>query len=80
MNAQSPFNLHPVQFQLSAMPTIQSLRYVFSGSSSEIIDVGEILQMMEDLNQNELQEFWSIMSHIHSCEVKHIQDYCVNLQ
>ncbi|CAL5971017.1 Hypothetical_protein [Hexamita inflata] len=80
MEAQSPFNLHPVQFQLSAMPTIQSLRYAFSGSSSEIIDVGEILRMMEDLNRDELQEFWSIMSHIHSCDVRDIQDYCYRLQ
>ncbi|CAL5971021.1 Hypothetical_protein [Hexamita inflata] len=80
MEAQSPFNLHPVQFQLSAMPTIQSLRYAFSGSSSEIIDVSEILRMMEDLNRDELQEFWSIMSHIHSCDVRDIQDYCYRLQ
>ncbi|CAL5988298.1 Hypothetical_protein [Hexamita inflata] len=35
---------------------------------------------MEDLSQNELHEFWSIMSHIHSCDVKHMQDYCANLQ
>ncbi|CAL5988320.1 Hypothetical_protein [Hexamita inflata] len=80
MEAQSTFNLHPVQFQLSALPTIQSLRYVFSGSSSEIIDVGEIFRMMEDLSQNELQQFWSIMSHIHSCDVRDIQDYCYRLQ
>ncbi|CAL5971029.1 Hypothetical_protein [Hexamita inflata] len=80
MEAQSPFNLNPVQFQLSAIPTIQSLRYSFSGSSSEIIDVGEILRMIEDLSQNELHEFWSIMSQIHSCQVKHIQDYCSTLQ
>ncbi|CAL5971012.1 Hypothetical_protein [Hexamita inflata] len=80
MEAQSTFNLHPVQFQLSALPTIQSLRYAYSGSDSQNTNVGEILRMMEDLNHDELQEFWSIMSHIHSCEVKHIQDYCANLQ
>ncbi|CAL5988342.1 Hypothetical_protein [Hexamita inflata] len=80
MEAHSPFNLNPVQFQLSAMPTIQSLRYAYSGPSSEILDVSEILRMIEDLNQNELLEFWNIMSQIHSCETKHIQEYCSTLQ
>ncbi|CAL5971307.1 Hypothetical_protein [Hexamita inflata] len=80
MEAQSPFYLHPVQFQLSALPTIQSLRYAYSGSDSNTAHVGEIFRMMEELSQDELHEFWSIMSQIHSCEVRHIQKYCSSLQ
>ncbi|CAL5990877.1 Hypothetical_protein [Hexamita inflata] len=80
MEAQSPFYLHPVQFQQSALPTIQSLRYAYSGSESSTAHVGEIFRMMEELSQDELHEFWSIMSQIHACEVKHIQEYCSSLQ
>ncbi|CAL5988584.1 Hypothetical_protein [Hexamita inflata] len=79
MKQQSHFYLDPIQFQQSALPTIQSLKYAYSGFNSNIT-IGQIFGMIEQLNVDQLHEFWVIMSQIHSCEVMHIQKCCVNLK
>ncbi|CAL5971039.1 Hypothetical_protein [Hexamita inflata] len=67
MDATAAFALHPVQFQLTALPTIESLRYAFSGTASEHAALEDVVQMISELSRPEAQEFWTAMSQIHQC-------------
>lgn len=80
MDATAAFALHPVQFQLTALPTIESLRYAFSGAASEHAALEDVVQMISELSRPEAQEFWTAMSQIHQCSATALQEYYAGLR
>ncbi|CAL5988390.1 SANT/Myb_domain [Hexamita inflata] len=80
MDATAAFALHPVQFQLTALPTIESLRYAFSGTASEHAALEDVVQMISELSRPEAQEFWTAMSQIHQCSAQALQEYYAGLR
>ncbi|CAL5971047.1 SANT/Myb_domain [Hexamita inflata] len=80
MKVQPAFALHPVQFQLTALPTIESLRYAFSGAASEHAALEDVVQMISELSRPEAQEFWTAMSQIHQCSATALQEYYAGLR
>ncbi|CAL5971060.1 SANT/Myb_domain [Hexamita inflata] len=80
MDATAAFSLHPVQFQLTAVPTIESLRYAFSGAASEHAALEDVVQMISELSRPEAQEFWTAMSQIHQCSATALQEYYAGLR
>ncbi|CAL5971052.1 SANT/Myb_domain [Hexamita inflata] len=80
MKVQPAFSLHPVQFQLTALPTIESLRYAFSGAASEHAALEDVVQMISELSRPEAQEFWTAMSQIHQCSAAALQEYYAGLR
>ncbi|CAL5971054.1 SANT/Myb_domain [Hexamita inflata] len=80
MDATAAFSLHPVQFQLTALPTIESLRYAFSGAASEHAALEDVVQMISELSRPEAQEFWTAMSQIHQCSATALQEYYAGLR
>ncbi|CAL5971043.1 SANT/Myb_domain [Hexamita inflata] len=80
MDAAFAFALHPVQFQLTALPTIESLRYAFSGAASEHAALEDVVQMISELSRPEAQEFWTAMSQIHQCSATALQEYYAGLR
>ncbi|CAL5988372.1 SANT/Myb_domain [Hexamita inflata] len=80
MKVQLAFALHPVQFQLTALPTIESLRYAFSGAASEHAALEDVVQMISELSRPEAQQFWTAMSQIHQCSAQALQEYYAGLR
>ncbi|CAL5988386.1 SANT/Myb_domain [Hexamita inflata] len=80
MDATAAFALHPAQFQLTALPTIESLRYAFSGTASEHAALEDVVQMISELSRPEAQEFWTAMSQIHQCSAQALQEYYAGLR
>ncbi|CAL6009625.1 Hypothetical_protein [Hexamita inflata] len=73
------FSIDRDSFRLSALPTINSLIYTYYGENDDP-EFEDLVQMINQLNSSQSQEFWEIMSQIHGCDSKHLQEYYTNLQ
>ncbi|CAL6067409.1 Hypothetical_protein [Hexamita inflata] len=62
-------------FQQAALPTINSLRYSYFGESQQQ-DPNVIISMINELNAQDANEFWHIMSQIYQCSIKHLKKHC----
>ncbi|CAL6071031.1 Hypothetical_protein [Hexamita inflata] len=70
------FNIE--QFILTALPTIDSLKYSYFGESKQF-DTNIVINMINNLNVNDTHEFWDIMSQIYQCDTKYIQQHYVQI-
>ncbi|CAL5988286.1 SANT/Myb_domain [Hexamita inflata] len=72
--------LKQIQFQQTAIPTIQSLRYSFTGSNYNNTSIENVIQMISELSRPEAQEFWTAMSQIHQCSAQALHEYYAGLR
>ncbi|CAL5970972.1 Hypothetical_protein [Hexamita inflata] len=76
---QIRFQLSLKQFVQTAVPIIQSIKYMYSGSQQEI-KLNELIQMINSLNQAEAKEFWSTMQQIYKCEYEQLYEFYSNIE
>ncbi|CAL5978338.1 Hypothetical_protein [Hexamita inflata] len=71
-------SLNIKSFQLAALPTISSLKYSYFGESQQY-EPGMIISMINELNAQDADEFWHIMSQIYQCSIRRLKQHYADL-
>ncbi|CAL5988294.1 Hypothetical_protein [Hexamita inflata] len=74
------FSINSLELIKISIPVLQSMMYSYDGSISQEMSERQLIQIINQLSQDQVQEFITSISHIYQCEYSVIQKHIEQLQ